>query len=62
MQRDGLSEAEARGRCQFIDSKGPVVTSRTDLAEQKRYFARPDRRWQITSPTPIWRRGASFRL
>jgi malate dehydrogenase (oxaloacetate-decarboxylating)(NADP+) len=39
MQRDGLSEAEARTRCLFIDSKGPVVTSRTDLPERKRVFA-----------------------
>jgi malate dehydrogenase (oxaloacetate-decarboxylating)(NADP+) len=39
MQREGLSEDEARARCLFIDSKGPVVTSRTDLSEQKRYFA-----------------------
>jgi malate dehydrogenase (oxaloacetate-decarboxylating)(NADP+) len=39
MQREGLSEAEARARCLFIDSRGPVITSRTDLAEQKRFFA-----------------------
>jgi malate dehydrogenase (oxaloacetate-decarboxylating)(NADP+) len=39
MQRDGLSEAEARARCLFIDSRGPVVTSRTDLPEQKRLVA-----------------------
>jgi malate dehydrogenase (oxaloacetate-decarboxylating)(NADP+) len=39
MRREGLSEAEARARCLFIDSRGPVVASRTDLAEQKRFFA-----------------------
>jgi malate dehydrogenase (oxaloacetate-decarboxylating)(NADP+) len=39
MRREGLSEAEARARCLFIDSRGPVVASRTDLAEQKRVFA-----------------------
>jgi malate dehydrogenase (oxaloacetate-decarboxylating)(NADP+) len=39
MQREGLSEAEALARCLFIDSRGPVVASRTDLTEQKRFFA-----------------------
>jgi malate dehydrogenase (oxaloacetate-decarboxylating)(NADP+) len=39
MQREGLSEADAKARCLFIDSKGPVVASRTDLAEHKRAFA-----------------------
>lgn len=39
MQREGLSEADARARCLFIDSRGPVVTSRSDVAEQKRFFA-----------------------
>jgi malate dehydrogenase (oxaloacetate-decarboxylating)(NADP+) len=39
MQREGLSEADARTRCLFIDSRGPVVRSRTDLAEQKQAFA-----------------------
>ena len=39
MQREGLSEADARGRCLFIDSQGAVVTSRADLPEQKRPFA-----------------------
>jgi malate dehydrogenase (oxaloacetate-decarboxylating)(NADP+) len=39
MQREGLSGAEARGRCLFIDSKGVVVASRGDLVEHKRPFA-----------------------
>jgi malate dehydrogenase (oxaloacetate-decarboxylating)(NADP+) len=39
MQREGLSEAEARGRCLFIDSSGVVVTGRTDLPVHKRPFA-----------------------
>jgi malate dehydrogenase (oxaloacetate-decarboxylating)(NADP+) len=43
MQQDGLSEAEARQRCLFIDSRGPVVTGRAGLADQKRQVAQ-DRR------------------
>jgi malate dehydrogenase (oxaloacetate-decarboxylating)(NADP+) len=39
MEREGLSAAEARQRCLFIDSKGVVVVSRTDLPEHKRPFA-----------------------
>ena len=39
MADDGLSESDARHRCWFFDSKGLVVSSRTDLAEHKRRFA-----------------------
>jgi malate dehydrogenase (oxaloacetate-decarboxylating)(NADP+) len=39
MVEQGLSEKEAPGRCWFIDSRGLVVSSRTDLVEHKRRFA-----------------------
>ncbi len=39
MMREGLGEKEARGRCLFLDSKGLVVSSRTDLNERKKAFA-----------------------
>jgi malate dehydrogenase (oxaloacetate-decarboxylating)(NADP+) len=39
MAEQGVSEAEARRTCWFVDSKGLVVNSRKDLAEYKRPFA-----------------------
>jgi len=41
MMADGSSLEEARGHCWFFDSKGLVVESRDDLAEQKRAYAHP---------------------
>ncbi len=38
-QVQGLTEAQARARCWFVDSKGLVVRSRTGLAEHKRPYA-----------------------
>ncbi len=39
MIEEGLSSAAARSNCWFIDSKGLVVGSRTDLPEHKRPYA-----------------------
>jgi malate dehydrogenase (oxaloacetate-decarboxylating)(NADP+) len=39
LQQQGLSEAQARQRCLFIDSKGVVVASREGLPAHKRPFA-----------------------
>lgn len=39
MVEQGIRKEEAMSRCWFVDSKGLVVRSRTDLAEHKRHFA-----------------------
>ncbi len=39
MKENKLSLEEARKRCWFVDSKGLVVKSRTDLAEHKQHYA-----------------------
>ena len=39
MRLEGLGADQARGRCWFVDSKGLVVSSRTDLAPHKRPYA-----------------------
>jgi malate dehydrogenase (oxaloacetate-decarboxylating)(NADP+) len=42
MAEAGLSEEGARRCCWFVDSKGLVVSSRNDLSEHKRRFARDE--------------------
>ena len=39
LKEQGISDVQARARVWFIDSKGLVVKSRTDLAEHKRRYA-----------------------
>jgi len=39
MVADGLTPAQARGRCWMVDSKGLVVAGRGDLAEHKKAYA-----------------------
>ncbi|MFI5337129.1 MAG: NAD-dependent malic enzyme [Opitutales bacterium] len=39
LKAEGVAEAEARRHCWFVDSKGLVVRSRTDLAEHKLPYA-----------------------
>jgi len=39
MTAEGLSEADARGRCWLVDSRGLVVRTRTNLAEHKQPYA-----------------------
>jgi len=39
MQTEGISQEKARLNCWFVDSKGLVVKSRTDLADHKKPYA-----------------------
>jgi malate dehydrogenase (oxaloacetate-decarboxylating)(NADP+) len=39
LRDEGLSEADARAKCWFFDSKGLIVKSRNDLTPHKRRFA-----------------------
>lgn len=40
LRKHGISEADARGRCWFVDTKGLVVSARNDLASHKRPYAK----------------------
>jgi malate dehydrogenase (oxaloacetate-decarboxylating)(NADP+) len=64
MQREGLSEAEAKRRCLFLDSKGLVIAGRNDLPGHKRTFAQdraplPDLAAAVESFKPTALVGAS---
>jgi len=64
MIEEGLPEAEARRRCWFVDSKGLVVASRTDLVHHKKPWAHeapfvPDLPTAIESLRPTCLIGAS---
>jgi malate dehydrogenase (oxaloacetate-decarboxylating)(NADP+) len=39
LAHEGVPESEGRARCWFVDSKGLVVSGRTDLADHKKPFA-----------------------
>ena len=39
LQDEGISEAEARQKCWFVDSRGLVIKQRSDLAEHKLAYA-----------------------
>jgi len=51
LQAEGLTDEEARKACWFIDSKGLVVKSRTDLTKQKLFFAQDHE--PLTDPLKI---------
>ena len=64
MVAEGLDEAEARKRCWFVDSKGLVVASRTDLVHHKKPWAHeapfvPDLATAIETLRPTCLIGAS---
>jgi malate dehydrogenase (oxaloacetate-decarboxylating) len=54
--KDGLSEAEARGRFWMVDKAGLIRAGRTDLSAAQRVYAQPDERvanWPRTSSGAI---------
>ncbi len=64
MVSEGLTPEQARQRCWFVDSKGLVCASRTDLAEHKLPFAHehrfvPDLQTAVDSLCPTMLIGAS---